>query len=325
MIGVLSDISIRVISATMLDEITVEARGGALEPLYELIEIDPPWLFDLLVAIAFVIAGWYVAKWLMRWLGRPVSRRFERPSITRTVLQSIRISVVFGSLLIAALVIGIQPGEILLSVTVFSAVLAVVLAPIVGRFISGLFVLTDRPFEIGDMIEIDDSSTRGFVEDVTLRYTKLFTLENTFIVVSNSTINERDIVNFSAEDRRTRQEIEVIVTYEGDLERARLLLEEAAVETDHVIDGGPAIRIGSALYPASPTTYLDMFGDDGIHITLRYWVEEPYRLPMVRSRILEKFWASIATENVEIAYPHRHLVFDDTDESPSGDHLGREH
>ena len=306
----------RTAATGLLDDLTVEARGRALEPFYDLLEIDPPWLVDLLVAIVLVVVGWYVAKGLMRWLGRPVARRFERPSITRTVLQSIRIAVLVVALLMAAIIIGIQPGEILLSVTVFSAVLAVVLAPIVARFISGLFVLTDRPFEIGDMIEIDDSSTRGFVEDVTLRYTKLFTLDNTFIVVSNSTINERDVINYSAEDRRTRQEIEVVVTYEGDIDLARELLERAAIETPDVIEGGPAIRIGSALYPATPTAYIDTFGDDGIHLSLRYWVEEPYRLPAVRSQVLEQFWRSIADEDIEIPYPHRHVVFDDDTSEP---------
>ncbi len=75
---------------------------------------------------------------------------------------------------------GLQLGDIALSVTVFSAVVGVVLAPILGGLISGVFLLADQPYEIGDMIELADTGQRGFVEDITLRHTKVFTLDNTF-------------------------------------------------------------------------------------------------------------------------------------------------
>ncbi len=289
-----------------------EARGRVLSPLYDALGISPPWIVDLLLGILVLILAWHIARFLVRLAGRPVAQRFERPSITRTVLQSIRVFVLFVAFIMFALIIGLQPGEILLSVTVFSAVLAVVLAPLVGRFISGIFVLADRPFEIGDLVELTEEDLRGYVEDVTLRYTKLFTLDNTFIVVPNSTMVERDVVNYSAEDERTRQRIDVIVTYEGDLPTARQLLEDAARSVDGVITGGPSIRIGSALYPAEPTCRIEAFADDGIHLVLRYWVREPYRLPTIRSRVLERFWTSIEDADVEIAYPHRHLFFDET-------------
>lgn len=287
-------------------------RGRVLDPLYEAIGWAPPAIVDFLIAVLVVVAGWYLAKLLVRIAGRPVAHRFGRPSITRTVLQSMRVGVLVVATVIAARILGVQAGEILLSVTVFSAVLAVVLAPIVGSFISGLFVLADQPFEIGDMIELVDEDTRGYVEDITLRYTKMFTLDNTFIVIPNSTIRDRDIINYSAEDERTRQRLELVVTYEGDLDRAREIAEQAARKADGVIGGGPAIRIGSTRYPAAPTTHIDQFGDHGVHISLRYWVQKPYRLPAVRSEIQEHIWTALEDADVEIAYPHSHIVFDDT-------------
>jgi len=59
---------------------------------------------------------------------------------------------------------------------------------IVGSVISGVFLLADQPYEIGDMIELADRNQRGFVDDITLRYTKVFTLDNTFLVIPNGTI-----------------------------------------------------------------------------------------------------------------------------------------
>lgn len=287
-------------------------RGQILGPIYEMVGDVPLWIVDLLAILLILFVAWNLANLLMRVLARPVARRFERPSITQAVLQTIRLGVALVAILIVALIIGFQPAEIILSVTVFSAVLAVVLAPLVGRYVSGLFVLADRPFEIGDLVKFDEEEMRGYIEDVTLRYTKLFTLDNTFIVVPNSAMIERDVINYSAEDERTRQKIEVVVTYEGDLEEARHLLADAASGVDHVLTGGPPIRVGSALYPAEPVTQLVEFGDHGIRLALRYWVTEPYRLPTIRSRILERFWSSIADADVAIAYPHQHHIFDET-------------
>ncbi|GAA0677791.1 mechanosensitive ion channel family protein [Natronoarchaeum mannanilyticum] len=265
-------------------------------------------------AILVVIAGWYVSKLVVRSAGRMIARQFARPSITQTVLRGIRASVLLVAIGIAVQILGFQPGNILLSVTVFSAVVAVILAPIVASVISGLFVLADQPFEIGDMIELPDNNggRKGFVEDITLRYTKMFTLDNTFIVVPNSTIRERDVINYSAEDERTRQSLSILVTYESDIPEARKIIERSARQVENVITGGPGIRVGSARYNAAPTCYIDEYADHGVLLTLRYWLQEPYKLLVARSKIQEHLWDELEDADVEIAYPHTHLMFDDT-------------
>lgn len=285
---------------------------SVLEPLYDKIDIVPPIVIDAIVALGVIVLSWFVGRAVIRHAGRPVARRFERPSVTRAILQVIRAVVLAIGVAIAAAIIGFSPGDILLSVTVLTAILAVLLAPLARRFIGGMFVLADQPYEIGDMIEIVDTDTRGFVEDVTLRYTKLFTMENTFIVVPNSEIIERDIINYSAEDERTRQHLDIVVTYEGDIDRARETIRKATADVEGVISGGPAIRVGSTRYPAEPVCYINEFGDHGIRLRLRYWLREPFFMQRVSSNVQEAIWEALETEPVEIAYPHSHLVFDET-------------
>ncbi|MFB6155035.1 MAG: mechanosensitive ion channel family protein [Haloferacaceae archaeon] len=270
----------------------------------------PGW--ELVAAGLIVAAGVYLSKFLVRLLGRPVARRFHRQSVAQTVLRLIRVTTVVVTSLVAASLLGYRLGDFVLSVTVFSAVLGIVLAPVAGSVVNGLFVLADQPYEIGDMIELDDG-TRGFVDEITIRYTKVFTLDNTFLVLPNSSIRERDVVNFSAEDERTRLSLELLVTYEGDLTRARTIMERAASDVDGVLEGGPDVRIGSARYPATPTCLIDSYADNGVLLKLRYWAKKPYRLPSVQSEVQTEIWDRIAAaDDVEIAYPHQHLVFDET-------------
>ncbi len=273
----------------------------------------PQDVAKLLLTILVLIVTWYASKYVTQMLGRRVARRFRRPSVSRTVLRIIRMSVYgVGILFIIVYIYGINGTNIVLSVTVFSAMVGVVLAPIVGSVISGLFVLADQPYEVGDMIELAETGQRGFVEDITIRYTKIFTLENTFLVVPNGSMRERDVINHSAEDTRTRYTLDIGVTYESDIEKARTLIENAARDIDGVIQGGPDIRIGSSRYPAAPTCFIDQFANSSVKLRLRYWTRDPYKPLTMRSRIQEAIWKRLDDVDVELAYPHSHVVFDET-------------
>lgn len=267
---------------------------------------------EWIVALIVLLFGISASSLVVRALGRPVARRFRRPSVTRTVLRSVRLVVIVIALVAALWIVGLRFRDLLLSAAVLSVILGIVLAPIIGSIIHGVFVLADQPFEVGDLIELTEVDQRGYIEDVTLRYTKIFTLDNTFIVVPNSTIREQNVINYSAEDERTRLSLRLLVTYESDIHQARDLLEQAARETDGVITGGPDIRIGSARYTSRPTCRMFEYADDGVLLVLRFWVRTPYHINRVNSLVNERAWDLLETADVTVAYPHSHLVFDDT-------------
>jgi len=268
---------------------------------------------SLLTVLAFVAVGVVVANFLVRLLGRPVARRVSRQSVAQTIIRGVRVGTVGVALFAGLDAVGFQFGNLLLGTAVFTAVIGVILAPLVGNFINGVFILADQPFEIGDMVELEDGTT-GFVEDITIRYTKIFTLDNTFLVVPNGTMRERDVTNLSAEDERTRRSIDVLVTYESDIPEARRRIERAARDCEAVIDGGPDIRIGVARYMAGPDCRLHEFGDNGVLLRLRYWVKKPYKLAKVQSDVNTHIRERLGDPEADVAmaYPHRHLVFDDT-------------
>ncbi|MFW6018254.1 MAG: mechanosensitive ion channel family protein [Halapricum sp.] len=293
--------SVHPLFVSAIEEGIASVRGYFVSGVWELFQVVTVF------AVAYVFAQLFV-----RLFGRRISQRFDRPSLARVTIRGAKLFIYLLAVFSVLRIYGFRLSQIALTVTVLTAVIGVILAPIVSSFISGVFLLADQPYEIGDMIEIVDTGQRGFVEDITLRYTKVFTLDNTFVVVPNGSMRDRDVINYSAEDTRTRQSLDIVVTYEGDLTQARRLIENAAKTVDGVLKGGPSIRIGSARYPASPTCYITEYGDHGVNLTLRYWIEEPYRLAAVRSEIQTEVWDRLETADVEIAYPHSHVVFDET-------------
>lgn len=268
---------------------------------------------NVFTAVVIVLIGYRLSTTATKYAGRPVYQWVSRPSIARTSLRLMRYSIIVFSVLIAGrIAFGLRLSTFLFTATVFSAVIAVVLAPLVGDLISGVFVLGDQPYDIGDMIELVDTGQRGFVDDVTIRYTKVFTLDNTFVVIPNSEIRKRDVVNYSAEDIRTRQTIDVTITYESDVGRARELMREAAAEQPEVISAEGEIMIGAADYPMEPVVHIREFADHGVALRLRFWLREPYQIPRVTSAINEAIWRKFRDEEVRIPYPHMHHVFDET-------------
>lgn len=299
-----------------MDAVVLQASETANESLLRPSIVPdrvPTWALEIVATVLVIILAWVAARLLVSLLGRRIARRLERPSLTRVSLAGIRLSVYLFGLLTILRINGLDLGSIALSVTVFSAAVGVILAPIVGSIISGMFLLADQPYEVGDMIELADREQRGFVDDITLRYTKIFTLDNTFLVVPNGEMRSRDVINYSAEDSRVRLDLDALVTYESDIARAREILESNARDIQGVIAGGPGIRIGGARYPAGPTCLIESFADNGILLRLRYWVHEPYRMFTVRSEVRTEVWEAFeADEDVEIAYPHSHMIFDET-------------
>ena len=296
------------ISGTLFDPALAQVLDPVANAVSRLASLPGSRLLLVLLSVGL---GVLVSKFLVRLIGRPVARRVSRQSVAQTIVRGVRVGTILIALLFGLSAAGFQFTDLLVGTAVFSAVIGIILAPIVGNFINGVFILADQPFEIGDMIELENGTT-GFVEDITIRYTKIFTLDNTFLVVPNGAMRERDVTNFSAEDERTRRTIDVLVTYESDISEGRQLIERAARDCDAVINGGPDIRVGVARYTASPDCRIHEFGDDGVLLRLRYWVKKPYKLAKVQSDVNTRIRERLTDADVEMAYPHRHLVFDDT-------------
>ena len=70
----------------------------------------------------------------------------------------------------------------------------------VGNLISGFIIIFDKPFKVGDLIESE--TVKGFVEEVTMRSTKIRTLDDSVITVPNSTLTKEAVTNISMMDKR---------------------------------------------------------------------------------------------------------------------------
>jgi MscS family membrane protein len=127
--------------------------------------------------------------------------------------------------------------------------------------IAGFIILVDRPFRIGDRIEIQGIDTWGDVVDIGLRTTRIRTRDNRMVIVPNSTIGANQVVNYSYPDPRYRIQTHVGIAYGTDIEMARRIITDAVRQVAGVLQDKPV-----------DVLYVEM-GDSAMIFRVRWWIE----------------------------------------------------
>jgi len=166
-----------------------------------------------------------------------------------------------------------------------------------ANIISGVFLISEKPFMIGDWVQI--GSTTGMVDSIDLLSIKLKTSDNRYVRVPNETMIKTEVINITRFPVR-RANISVSVSYDEDLKRVWQALLEVA-------DNEPL-----ALKDPAPVILTESFADSGINLVFGVWGNKDDVIDLRTSlmmAILEKF----KKENIEIPYPHLTLLNSGTD------------
>ena len=134
-----------------------------------------------------------------------LSRIAKRAKLERNAANNLILTFRILILIVAVLAIfrfgGVLEAEWILSISAIAgAALGFASQKTLGNFLAGLFLLTARPFKVGDYVRI--GTVEGVVQEVTLNYTKVLTIGNNTVSISNLQILDRDITNYTFESRR---------------------------------------------------------------------------------------------------------------------------
>ncbi|MGP1594687.1 MAG: mechanosensitive ion channel family protein [Treponema sp.] len=157
----------------------------------------------------------------------------------------------------------------------------------VSNIISGLFVITERAFKIGDTIEI--SGTMGTVQTINLLSVTLKTFDNQYVRIPNETIIKANLVNYSHFPIR-RVTTDLAVAYGSDLKKVEAVLLDTAKKNPYAAED-----------PA-PSIAWTGFADSAITLTLRTWTTlENFML--LRNSIFVEAYNRLAEEDISIPFP----------------------
>ena len=134
------------------------------------------------------------------YLARFGKRAKLQPHVTNDLVLTSRIVILLVALLAVSQAGGLQPEWLLAFSAIGGAALGFASTKTIGNFIAGLFLLAARPFKVGDYVRF--GTVEGIVQEMTINYTKVLTIGNNTVSISNIQILDRDITNFRFETKK---------------------------------------------------------------------------------------------------------------------------
>jgi len=246
----------------------------------------------ILVGIAVFFLGFWITKLFQRWLD---SEMLSRSRMDIGVRNSIKTAIGYVGVTIAALIgvsaAGLDLSQLALVAGALSLGIGFGLQNIVSNFVSGLILLAERPFKVGDWIEAGGIS--GTVKSINVRATEIETFQRKTMILPNSDLINSAVGNWTHRNTLGRIEIPVGVSYSSDPNLVRDTLLEIAHDHPRILSN------------PEPFVVFANFGDSSLDFELRaYLADINYMLTVsteVRFAIFERFKAA----GIEIPFPQR--------------------
>jgi MscS family membrane protein len=166
-----------------------------------------------------------------------------------------------------------------------------------ANMISGFTLMIDRPFRIGDRIQLS-AGQWGDVMDIGLRSTKIKTVDNTLLIIPNSELCNTTIINMAFPDMRSKGRVNVGVAYGTDIDEVKRILMAVA--------GG----IPEVLSDPQPEAFFVSYGESAINMALFFWVNDYTDVFAVTDRINTLVYNRFRENSIVIPYPTRTVMLE---------------
>ncbi|MDX3977622.1 MAG: mechanosensitive ion channel family protein [Shinella sp.] len=182
-------------------------------------------LVGILAGILLFVAGLVITRWFQKWVDGNV---LARSQVDAGVRNSVRTAVGYAGVALAGLVgisaAGINLSSLALVAGALSLGIGFGLQNIVSNFVSGLILLAERPFKVGDWVVA--GTTEGFVRRISVRATEIETFQRQTVIVPNSLLINGQVGNWTHRNKLGRVDMAISVHGGNDPRKVQELLAE---------------------------------------------------------------------------------------------------
>ena len=246
--------------------------------------------YRLLVVAFIIIIGMRIISSVKKMFSRSFERMEMEISLRKFLMSVLSVAMYLLLALIAADKLGFNPASLIAVVGSAGVAVALSLQESLSNFAGGIIIMVMKPFRVGDYIVTTTTGIEGTVKIIGLIYTSLLTPDNRMVVIPNGGLANSSITNVTAEDKR-RIEMQVGISYESDLRRAKELLLQ-------ILDTHPM-----ALHEEDrmPQVFVWELGSNSVVLGGRVWTKmEDYWT--VKFEITEQIKLTFDREGIEIPY-----------------------
>jgi potassium-dependent mechanosensitive channel len=244
-------------------------------------------VIGIFVGILVFFIGYLLTRWFQRWLDGNI---LMRGKVDSGVRNSIKTALGYAGTAIAGLVgisvAGIDLSNLALVAGALSLGIGFGLQNIVSNFVSGLILLAERPFKVGDWIEA--SGTSGIVKKISVRATEIETFHKQTVMLPNSVLINAAVGNWTHRNKLGRIDIPVGISYKSDPKIAQSLLLEIGKQHPLVMKN------------PEPFVLFQGFGDNRMNFELRVHLMDITNSALVQTELRNQILAEFGANNIEI-------------------------
>jgi small conductance mechanosensitive channel len=254
-----------------------------------LVDLVVRYGFQVLGAIAIVVAGLFVARWIGALVETRLGRQQLEPPLKQLIVRVAKVVVMLFALVVAIDKLGFQIAPLVAGIGVAGLGIGIALQGVLSNVVAGLNIIFTKPFRVGEHIAV--AGVHGDVVEIGLTATVLVHADRSRVIVPNRKIVGEILHNYGL----IRQlDLRVAVGYAADLGRATAAAR-AVVEADERVLGDPAAVIGVAA-----------LGDSAVTLAVRPWVAVANEVPAAGDlyrALIERFRA----EGIDKPLPQREV------------------
>jgi len=240
-------------------------------------------IIGLIVFLAFYL--------LLRLLVLLMRRTVKESRLDETTYSFVETTVNYTILTVGALsalnAVGINTSAILTSLGIVGVTIGFAARDSLSNLISGIIIFLDRPFVIGDLVEIDDKY--GRVAEITLRSTRVVTSDGRMLAVPNTEIINKTVASYT-NFPNLRLDVPVTIAVTEDIEHARRTLLS-------LVDEDPEY-----LKSPAPRVVVQQLNDYNVAIELQAWLKDERQHVEKRSELREKVFNAFNKAGIEMPF-----------------------
>ena len=260
-----------------------------------ILETGTNFLPRLGAAALILLATYLLSRWLTRLLRNSMERGQRDPELIVLLEMLTRLGILAVGIIIA--LEQIAPGRfntLIAGLGIGGIAIGFGLQDIVKNFISGILILLQQPFEIGDSIEVSDFG--GTVLNISVRSTELKTWDGRIVIIPNGDVYSSSVVNYSKSVHR-RVSVTVGVGNDSDLDKVARI-------THQVIAGLPGV-----LVDPPPSVTFRNFGESSIDFTLLFWTDTmQVGINDAQDAAIKALKETFDREGIDLPYPTLSII-----------------
>lgn len=214
------------------------------------------FLPDLLLAILYLVIGWWLIKMLIKYMKKFFVKKNYDPALANFLATISKWALVILLLVSVVETLGVETTSFIAVLGAAGLAIGLALQGSLSNFAGGVLIIGLKPFKLGDWIEVNGIS--GSVKEISLFYTKLNTFGNQLAVIPNGELSNSNVVNYSGEPTR-RDAITIGISYESNIKLAKQTLLELLQEQEDILkDPAPAVVVTE-------------LADSSVNLSVRFW------------------------------------------------------